>query len=119
MEKLEIFHSLVNLAAIDRKFTDEEIQFLVDRANRWNIPTSEFETALAGLSEGTVEVTIPESHEDRVILLKEMIRLMAADGDLADQEKRLCAQASGRMDFTSQQFAQILDEVIAEIEDGS
>ena len=114
MEKLDIFHSLVNLAAIDRKFTDEEIQFLVERAEKWNIPTSEFETALAGLSEGTVQVTIPESHHDCVVLLKEMIRLMAVDGELAEHEKALCAQASGGMDFTPQQFSQILDEVISE-----
>jgi uncharacterized tellurite resistance protein B-like protein len=116
MEKLEIFHSLVNLAAADNKFADEEIQFLVERAERWNIPTSEFETALAGLTEGTLEVTIPESHHDRVILLKEMIRLMAIDGEMNETEKRLCAAASGNMDFTSQQFAQILDEVIGEAE---
>ncbi|MEL7496851.1 MAG: hypothetical protein AAFN77_04530 [Planctomycetota bacterium] len=114
MEKIEIFHSLVNLAAIDSKFTDEEIEFLVRRANQWDIPTSEFETALAGLQEGTFEVTIPESHDSRVMLLKDMIRLMAVDGELDENEKRLCAQASGRMDFTSQQFAKILDEVIAE-----
>lgn len=114
MDKLEIFHSLVNLAAADHKFTDEEIQFLVERAERWNIPTTEFETALAGISEGNLEVTIPESHHDRVVLLKEMIRLMAVDGDLAENEKRICAQVSGSMDFNSAQFAQILDEVIAE-----
>lgn len=114
MEKLVIFHSLVNLAAADNKFTDEEIQFLVERAERWNIPTSEFETALAGLSEGTLEVTIPESHHDRVVMLKEMIRLMAIDGDMSETEKRLCAAASGKMEFNSRQFSQILDEVIGE-----
>lgn len=115
MEKLKIFHSLVNLAAADSKFTDKEIQFLVERAERWNIPTSEFETALAGLSEGTLEVTIPDSHHDRVVLLKEMIRLMAIDGQINETEKSLCAAASGRMDFNSQQFSQILDEVIGEV----
>jgi hypothetical protein len=52
--------------------------------------------------------------EDRVIMLKEMIRLMAIDGVMAEPEKRLCAVASGRMEFTSKQFSQILDEVIAE-----
>jgi hypothetical protein len=41
-----------------------------------------------------------------------MLRLMAVDGEMAEMEKRLCAQASGKMDFTSQQFNQILDEVI-------
>ncbi len=116
MEHLEIFHSLVNLAAIDRKFTDEEVAFLVERANRWNIPTSEFETALAGISEGNIEISIPEDHDERVALMKDMIRLMAVDGELAETEKRLCAQASGKMDFTSQQFGQILDEVIREVD---
>lgn len=114
MDKLQTFHNLVNMAAIDNKFTDEEIEFLARRANEWEIPNDEFETALAGISEGQLEVTVPESHEDKVLLLKEMIRMMAIDGELADMEKRLCAQASGRMDFTTQQFGQILDEVIAE-----
>ena len=114
MQNVEIFHSLVNLAAADKKFTQEEIAFLIDRANQWQIPTDEFETAMAGIQEGTLEVTIPDSHEDRVLLLKEMIRLMAVDGEMADVEKRLCAQASHRMDFTSTQFASLLDEVIAE-----
>ena len=112
MDKLSIFHSLVNLAAADNKFTDEEVRFLLERAEQWNIPTSEFETALAGLSEGTIEVNIPESHNNRVILLKDMVRLMAVDGHLANMEKHLCATASGKMDLTSEQFTEILDEVL-------
>lgn len=114
MDKLATFHNLVNLAAVDNKFTDEEVEFLARRANEWNISTDEFETALAGITEGQLEVTIPDGYEDRVSLLKEMIRLMAVDGELAEMEKRLCAHASGRMDLTTQQFSQILDEVIAE-----
>jgi hypothetical protein len=114
MSHLELFHSLVNLAAVDNKFTDEEIQFLAERAEKWNISSDEFETAIAGISTGELQVKIPESFEDRVVMLKEMVRLMAVDGELAETEKRLCAYASGRMDFTTQQFAQILDEVIRE-----
>ncbi len=114
MDHIELFHSLVNLAAVDNKFTDEEIQFLAQRAELWNIPTDEFETAIAGISSGELEVKIPDSFEDRVVMLKEMIRLMAVDGEMAEMEKRLCAYASGRMDITTQQFSQILDEVINE-----
>lgn len=113
MDKLETFHNLVNMAAIDNKFTEEEVEYLARRANQWDISNDEFETALAGISEGLLEVKIPETHEDRGTLLKEMIRLMAIDGELAEMEKRMCAQASGKMDFTTQQFGQILDEVIA------
>jgi len=114
MSNLELFHNLVNLAAVDNKFTDEEIQFLAERAEKWDISSDEFETAIAGISTGELQVKIPESFEDRVVMLKEMVRLMAVDGKLAETEKRLCAYASGRMDFTTQQFAQILDEVIQE-----
>lgn len=110
--RLSLFHSLVNLAAIDQKFTDEEVGFLVDRAQRWGIHNDEFETALAGISTGEIAVTIPQSHSDRVEMLKEMIRLMAVDGEMAETEKQLCARASAQMDFNGIQFGEILEEVI-------
>ena len=112
MDNIELFHNLVNLAAADGKFTPEEVEFLATRAEIWNISNDEFETAIAGISEGNVEVKIPESIHDRRQLMKEMIRLMAVDGELAEMEKRICATASSRMDFTSQQFSELLTEVI-------
>lgn len=112
MDRVELFHNLVNLAAADGKFTQEEVEFLASRAQQWGIPDDEFETALAGISEGQIEITVPHSREDRVALLKEMIRLMAADGELAEMEKDLCAQASARMDFTIDEFQQLLHEVV-------
>ena len=66
MNPVELFHNLVNLAAADAKFTNEEIDFLIDHANRYNIPSEEFETAIAGIREGVVEVSIPESHTKTV-----------------------------------------------------
>ena len=87
MDRVELFHSLVNLAASDGKFTDEEVEFLADRAERWEIPKGEFETALAGISEGNFEFKVPEDYDARVDMMKEMLRLVAVDGDLADMEK--------------------------------
>ena len=114
MDHVELFHNLVNLAAVDGKFTDEEVEFLASRAEQWNIPGDEFETAMAGLTSGHIEIKIPDAHDDRVVLLKEMLRMMAIDGELAEVEKRMCAMASAKMDFTNQQFEEILDAVIAE-----
>ena len=114
MHRIELFHNLVNLAAVDGKFTDEEIHFLAERAERWDISQDEFETAMVGVTSGQLEVKVPEEYEQKVELMKEMLRLMAIDGELAEQEKRLCAMASARMDFTSQQFEEILDAVISE-----
>ena len=114
MERVELFHNLVNLAAVDGKFTDEEVRFLAARAERWNISADEFETAMAGLTTGEIQVKIPEDNVARIELMKEMIRLMAIDGELAETEKRLCALASAKMDFTGPQFDKILDSVIGE-----
>jgi uncharacterized tellurite resistance protein B-like protein len=111
MERAELFSNLVHLAAVDGKFTDEEVQFLVERAERWGIPTDEFETALAGLSEG-VQLRLPPDKTARLELLREMIRLMAVDGELADTEKSLCAAASATMEISSAEFAQLVDSML-------
>jgi len=112
MEPVELFSNLVNLAAVDGKFTEEEIKFLVSRAQALKLPTDEFEIALVGISEGNIEITIPEDRDDRVHLLQEMVKLMAADGELAEIEKEFCARASAKMDFTIDEFQRILQEVL-------
>ena len=113
MENQELFQNLVQLAAVDGKFTEEEIRFLVVRAERWGIPNAEFETALAS-TDSDVELTIPTEKPQRIEMLREMIRLMAVDGELADVEKRLCAAASACMEITSDEFTAIVNGLIAE-----
>lgn len=114
MERIELFHNLVNLAAVDGKFTDEEVQFLAERAEAWDIDLDEFETALAGVSEGGIQIQVPEEHEEKIHLMKEMVRLMAVDGDMDEAEKRMCALASCKMGFSAEQFDEIIMQVIAE-----
>ena len=115
MDRLELFHSLVHLAASDGKFTEEEIQFLAERAEHWNIPKGEFETALAGISSGNFEFKVPEAYDDRVEMMKEILRLIAADGELADMEKHVCSVIAGRMEFTSDEFERVLASVLKEV----
>jgi uncharacterized tellurite resistance protein B-like protein len=111
MDRQYLFTNLVNLAAVDGKFTEEEVQFLVDRAERWGIATEEFETALAGVGE-EIALRLPAEKAERIELLAEMIRLMAADGELAETEKGLCAAASASMEITSEEFAALVDSLI-------
>ena len=112
MQKTTLFQNLVYFAAADGKFTEEELEFLAIRAEDWQIPGDEFETALTGVAEGKMDLRLPEKREDRITLLSEMIRLMAADGELAEIEKQLCAQASAKMHFTEGEFEEILEMVL-------
>ena len=111
MDKQQLFINLVNLAAVDGKFTEEEIQFLVVRAEIWGIPTDEFETALAGLH-NEIQLKLPDDKESRIEMLREMIRLMAADGELAETEMGLCAAASASMEISNTEFVAIVDSLL-------
>jgi len=113
LSQLELFQNLVNLAASDGKFTEEEVLYLARRAEKWGISNDEFESCITGLMEGTLEIKLPDVRAKREELLREMIRLMAVDGQLAAMEKHLCATASARMDFTTTEFKAILDKVLA------
>lgn len=113
LSHLELFQNLVNLAASDGKFTEGEVLYLAQRAEQWGISNDEFDSCITGLMEGTLEIRLPEARAKREELLAEMIRLMAVDGQLAETEKRLCATASAKMDFTTIEFRQLLDRVLA------
>lgn len=109
---LTLFQNLVCLAASDCKFTDEELGFLAERAERWGISFDEFESAVADATTGIIQIELPEERPARIRLMQEMIRMMAADGKLAEIEKRLCALASAKMLFSNAEFSQILDGVL-------
>ena len=112
MDKITLFYNIVQMAAVDGKFTDEEIRHLIGRANQWQIPDEEFETAVAGISTGKTEVDIPESQEDRTTLLKEMILMMAVDGELAEVEKDLCARISVNMGFSPARLKETIESLL-------
>ncbi len=112
MDRVELFTNLVAMANADGRFSPEEIAYLVHRAEQWGIPQVDAESVLIGMNEGDVELTIPTSRADRVLMLEEMIRMMAVDGELADEEKRLCATISAAMEFTAADFERILDEML-------
>ena len=58
-------------------------------------------------------MVLPEARDSRIELLSEMVRVMAADGELAQIEKELCATAAAKMDFTMQEFEQILSSLLS------
>ena len=113
MELKDLFRNLVKMAAIDKKFAPEEVNYLAQKAEGWGIPEGELEGALAEMAEGDISLVIPESMADREHLMKEFIRLMAIDGELAETEKQFCAFASAKMELTSEQFIAIVEDLTA------
>ncbi len=115
MERIDLFRHLVAMAASDGEFSESEVQMLAVRANQWDITQDQFDQVIADIQSGHIALIIPQAVEDKVELLKNMMHMMAIDGVLAEEEKRMCAMASAHMGFSSGQFDQILDDLLRDV----
>ncbi len=112
MDRFELFKNLMVMAAADKKFTEEEVEFLALRSSRWGISDQQFEEAFEFAKSNEAEMTIPEGQEERRRLLRDLIRMMAADGELASVEKRLFAEAAAKMGIKPGELEKTIDELM-------
>ena len=112
MTRNELFKNLMVMAAADGKLTEEEVTFLAQRSARWGITDSEFGEALKYAISPEAHISIPRNKGECFQLLKEMVRMMAVDGDLADIERNLFAVTAATMQLSDDELNKIFDEVL-------
>ena len=112
MTRFDLFQNLMVMAVSDGQLTEEEILFLAQRANRWGVTDSQFQEAMRFAVSPGATLSIPAQKDQRVQLLREMVRVMAVDGDLADIEKNLFAVAAGTMQIDDTELNAIFDDVL-------
>ena len=112
MQERELFRNLVIMAAADGSLNQSEIELLSERAARWGIGDAQFARMLEEALSPDSHVDLPPNREDRVRLLQELIRMMAADGKLAEAEKRIFATAAAVMHFSESEINAIIDETL-------
>ena len=112
MTRSELFKNLMVMAAADGKLTEEEVTFLAQRSSRWGITDSEFGEALKYSISPEAHISIPSTKGECFQLLKEMVRMMAVDGDLAEIEKNLFAVTAATMQINDDELNKIFDEVL-------
>ena len=114
MDRKQLLHSLVAMAAADGSFSESEIQFLSDRCASWGIDDEGFAETLQEVVKNPDQTTIeiPSSKEDCVELIQELVRMMGADGYLAEDEKHLFAAAASRMDISFKELDDIIDATL-------
>lgn len=112
MDHHDLFNNLMVMAAADGKLTDGEIALLAQRARKWGISRGEVAAAADYAASGDAEFVFPPTVEERRELLTELIRVMAADGELADIERKLFALAASAMDVSNDELNEILDSLL-------
>jgi uncharacterized tellurite resistance protein B-like protein len=104
--------NLLVMAASDGSMTESEINFLTDRAKSWSIPDEEFAAAIRYAISDDAQLVVPARREERVAMLQDLLRMMAADGDLAEVEKNLFATAAVKMGFSNDELTEIIDSIL-------
>ena len=112
MDKLEKFTNLLVMAAADGSLVDREIAFLSERSKHWDISDHDFAAAIQYAIQPDAQLTVPETEEEKIAMLEDLLRMMAADGQLAETEKKLFATAAAQMQVDQQQLDRMIDSLI-------
>lgn len=112
MTQAELFRNLLLMAAVDGRMAESELRLLSDRATEWGISDDEFEEAIQQAIQGTAEFTIPDDRAERAELIKEMIFMMAADGQLANEQKELLALATTALGISPHELNDLIDGMV-------
>jgi len=112
MEFYDKLKNLMVMACADGSLAQSELEFLSDRCVQWGISQTDLAAAIEYALSDEAELQIPPHKQDRVEMLQDLMRTMAADGQLADVEKRLFAIAAGVMNLPDGELDRIIDDVL-------
>ncbi len=112
MNHLDILKNLVIMASADGAMTEREIALLVDRCAELGLGELELEKAVSfALSEGAA-LKLPTVHAEKISMLSDLMRVMAADGELSEVEKRLFALAAAKMSIDRDEIEKLIDRLV-------
>jgi len=114
MEPAELFRHILAMAAADGHINDAELEFLSNRAMQLGIKDDEFEQMLQDIIQNKSTLEIPPDKGDRRTLMKDLVRMMAADGKLDQREKMLFARIAAVMDLSNEELHHVIDATLAE-----
>ena len=105
--------NLIVMAFADGSLGEREVNLVADRCADLGLDEYDLQKSVEfGLGDDAA-LKLPTVEEDRVELMKDLIRMMAADGHLDEGEKRLFALAAAKMAMSAATVEKLIDETLA------
>ncbi|TWU19409.1 TerB family tellurite resistance protein [Allorhodopirellula heiligendammensis] len=112
-ERQRHLRNIVVMALADGSIGQREVEWVADRCVALGLGQDDLQSALAyGLGDDAA-LELPADEASREALLADLISMMAADGHLAESEKRLFALAAARMNIVGERLDQIITAVVS------
>jgi len=112
MNRIDQLKNLVIMAAADGRLTQSEISLLVDRCAELGLKESDLESAIDYALSEKPALKLPTLKEEKEELLADLLRTMAADGQLREVEKRLFAVAAAKMAVSAAEIDALIDRLV-------
>jgi uncharacterized tellurite resistance protein B-like protein len=112
MQELDHLKNLVIMASADGAMTEREIALLVDRCAELGLGEIELEKAVSFALSEKAALKLPTAHSEKIAMLSDLIRVMAADGELSEVEKRLFALAAAKMEIDRDEIEKLIDKLV-------
>jgi uncharacterized tellurite resistance protein B-like protein len=112
MQQLDRLKNLVIMASADGSLTEREIALLVDRCAELGMGELELEKAVSFALSDEAALKLPTQHADKIAMLSDLMRVMAADGQLSEVEKRLFALAAAKMNIDRDEIDKLIDRLV-------
>lgn len=107
--------NLVVMALADGSIGEREVNLVADRCEQLGLHEGDLQRAMQFGLDDDAALEFPSDQSERESLMKDLIRMMAADGHLAETEKRLFALAAARMNLGPQIVDRLITETMSEV----
>jgi len=104
--------NLIVMAMADGQIGEREVAYVAERCHELGLGETELHHAIRfGLGDDAA-LELPTAPAERDALMVDLVRMMAADGVLDENEKRLFALAAAKMELSTEHLNQLLDKTL-------
>ncbi|MFO0941744.1 MAG: TerB family tellurite resistance protein [Pirellulales bacterium] len=115
MDSFDRLKNLAVMSAADGSLSENEIALLVDRCHELGLTEEHLEKAIAFALSRQATMALPTDLNEQESVLEDLIRMMAADGQLAESEKRLFALVAAKMSFPTERLDSLIDRLVKSV----
>lgn len=112
MRHLDYLKNLVIMASADGALSEREIALLVDRCSELGLEEADLGRAVQFALSDEASIKLPTDRKEQLAMLGDLMRVMAADGQLSEVEKRLFALAAAKMNVDRKELDQLIDDLV-------
>lgn len=112
MKNQQRIRNLMVMALADSSLTEREVRYLTDRCVEMGLDASELHDAMEYALQDRAAIKLVQDKEEAELLLADLLRMMASDGKLAQDEKRLFAVCAAKVGFGGEETDALIDKLL-------